>query len=389
LDRDQHDGLRSARFATRVQFFALGFGLGTWGVHIPNAKAHFGLDDRQLSWALFIAAVGAVLCLLRAGEIVHRLGPRNAAAVGGAAMMLGLGSVLQVDSGVGLGLLMLILGAGSALMDVAINAEGSLIETSGRIKVMSGFHGMFSVGGMCGAAAGAALARSDWPAAAQLAAVGLALAALIVAASRFMLAVHPADDGNQVRFRRPRGRLLLLGVLCGVGMLAEGAIYDWSVLYVEQQLAAPHAQAALAFASFSAAMAGGRFVGDRLRERFATSTLLATSAALSALAMTVVLIAADPLVALVGFAFVGAGMANLVPILFMSASQTPGVAPSAAIAAVSSLGYLGFVGGPPLVGGIAHALSLRAALAVVVVGCVLVAWGATRLAATAPGAARK
>jgi fucose permease len=278
-----------------------------------------------------------------------------------------------------LGLSMVLVGIGSALMDVAINAEGSLLETASGTKVMSGFHAMFSTGGMAGAAAGAALSTTAWSPAAQLAAIGAALAISIVAISRHMLAAHPEDDAHRTHFSLPRGRLLMLGLLCAVGMLSEGAMYDWSVLYLEQDLHSPHAQAALGFAGFSLAMAIGRFGGDALRERFAPKPLLVASALVSALAMALVLAADDPLVALIGFAFVGFGMANLVPILFMAASQTPAVAPSSAIAAVSSLGYLGFVGGPPLIGGIAQHAGLTAGLAVVVVGCALVAWGARRL----------
>jgi fucose permease len=376
--RVDRSALPAARTATRVQFFALGMGFGSWGVHIPNAKACHALDDRELSWALFVAALGAVLCLLKAGALVERLGARRAAACGGTAMMLALAAVLQPVGAAGLFGLMLVFGAGSALMDVAINAEGSLLETVGGTRVMSGFHAMFSVGGMVGAMLGAAWARTSWTPAAQLALTSVLLATAIVAASAGMLAQHPS--GPDLRpAGRPRGRLLLLGMLCAVGMMAEGAMYDWSVLYVEQTLGSPHSRAALAYAAFSAAMAAGRFGGDALRARFAATRLLVASAALAGCALAVVLLAGSPAVALVGFAVVGAGMANLVPILFMGASQTPGVAPSSAIAAVSSLGYLGFVGGPPLIGGIAQHAGLTAGLAVVIAGCALVAWGARRL----------
>jgi fucose permease len=297
-------------------------------------------------------------------------------------MMLALAVLLRMEGPHALwllALLMLLVGAGSALMDVSINAEGSQLETASGVKVMSGFHAMFSTGGMAGAAAGAALSFTNWAPATQLTMIGLALAVAIIVTSRHMLATPPVVEQERSGFNLPRGRLLLLGLLCAVGMLSEGAMYDWSVLYLEQDLHSSHVQAALAFASFSAAMAIGRFGGDALRERFAPAPLLACSALLSALAMALVLAAGQPLAALVGFAFVGFGMANLVPILVMAASQAPGVAPSAAIAVVSALGYLGFVGGPPLIGAIAQAASLGAALVVIVIACLTVAWGARRL----------
>jgi fucose permease len=176
-------------------------------------------------------------------------------------------------------------------------------------------------------------------------------------------AAADADEG----FRLPRGALVVMGVLAALGLIAEGAIYDWSVLYLQQELGAPQQQAALAYASFSAAMAAARFGGDALRARFAPSLLLPASALLAAASMTLVLLTDLPWLALVGFAGVGVGFANVVPILFASAAQVPGIEPSRGIAAVSAAAYLGFMAGPPVIGLLARVSSLTAALGVVVV----------------------
>jgi fucose permease len=160
-------------------------------------------------------------------------------------------------------------------------------------------------------------------------------------------------------------------------LLAEGAIYDWCVLYLRTETGAEAAFAALGYASFSAAMAVTRFAGDALRARIAAPRLLGASAALAAVAMTVVLVARDPWVGVVGLAFVGIGFANVIPILFIGASRVPGVAPARGIAAVSSIGYAGMVLGPPLVGAIAQAASLTWGLAVIALGAALLA-GASR-----------
>ncbi len=158
-------------------------------------------------------------------------------------------------------------------------------------------------------------------------------------------------------------------------------MYDWSVLYLREEAGAPATLAALGYAGFSAAMAATRFAGDWLRARIAPARLLAGSALLAASSMALVLAARDPWVGLVGFALAGAGFANVVPILFMAATRVPGVAPATAIASVSSVGYLGFLAGPPLIGAIAHAHSLTAGLSVVVAGALLLALGARRLPA--------
>jgi len=277
--------------------------------------------------------------------------------------------------------LMLVFGGANGLFDVSINAEGTVLEAQSGKRVMSNFHGMYSVGGMVGAGVGALLIAADVAPALQLAGLGAVLAILVAGASVFMLPVHPKDPEHQSTNSLPRGTLAVMGVLAAVGLLAEGAMYDWSVLYMQTETGALPALAALGYASFSAAMAATRFVGDTLRAHMSAQRLMAASGALAAVGMATALLVRDPIVALIGFAFVGIGFANVVPILFIGATKVPGVAPAAAIATVSSVGYLGFVAGPPLVGGIAHSLSLSWALGVVVIGGLLLAWGARRIPA--------
>lgn len=391
-----------ARAATRAQFFCLGGIYGTWGVHVPNIKAHYGLDEASLSFALLAVAGGAVFALLRAGALVSRIGARAGAIASGIVMCAALGTLLASSSYALLIVAALVLGASSAVFDVSINTEGAALEALGTRKVMSGFHGMFSLGGMAAAGVGAWVIGAGISADVHLMVAAACLAPTVVFAGAFMLPAHAPHDatvapsaiGETAAFepsaastnshkdaaRRSRRRLLLLGLLGAAGLEAEGAMYDWSVLYLDQNLGAAPALAALAYGSFSAAMAAGRFAGDALRTRFDGATVLGGGAMLAASAMTAVLLIGHPLVALIGFAIVGLGLANVVPVLFVAATEVPGVAPSAGIARVSSLGYLGFLLGPPMVGGIAHATSLPIALSVVVLALLLLAWGARRLA---------
>jgi fucose permease len=175
-----------------------------------------------------------------------------------------------------------------------------------------------------------------------------------------------------------------LGALTLVAMLAEGVMYNWSVLYVREALGAPPARAALAYVSFSAATAATRFLGDAVRARVPEQRILGGGALLAAAAMLVVLVAGDPLVALAGFFGVGVGIATLVPILYNAATRVPGVGRAAAIATVSSVGYVGFLVGPPIVGGIAHRAGLPAALGTLVVACLLVLVGSRWVPVPAP-----
>jgi len=379
--------LRRSRAATRVQFLVLGVLIGAWGAHIPSIKAHHGLSEGSLSAVLLAAAVGAVSSLFTAGRVMAALGARRTAA--GAAVLGGglLGSVLAFQ-GLPMSLLLLqvvALGACMCLFDVALNTEGTTLERLGGRPVMSHLHGMFSVGGMLGAGAVAALLGVGIAPGVQLWALGLGVALVAVWAARGMLqeegraTAGTPQSSAQAHFVWPRGQLLVIGLLILAGMTAEGAMYDWCVLYLQQELGQPQAQAALGYAVFSASMAASRFAGDALRARYDERTLLRCGAGLAAGAMAVVLLSAHPVVAWVGFALVGAGLAPVAPILFSAATRVPGVSPAAAIASVTSVGYSGFMLWPPLIGALATASSLTWALGVVVVAAALLALGAGRV----------
>ena len=202
------------------------------------------------------------------------------------------------------------------------------------------------------------------------------LAVVIAIASRGMLITHSTSDEPQQNFAWPRGLLLVIGLLILAGMVAEGVMYDWGVLYLKQEVGMPLDQAALGYAAFSAAMALSRFSGDYLRERFSEERLLLVGGATAAVAMAVVLLSGNAWVALGGFVLVGAGLAPVAPVLFSAATRVPGVSRAAAIASVTSIGYAGFMIGPPLIGGLAHATSLTVALSVIVVSASLLAFGA-------------
>lgn len=386
--------LATARHATRLMFFALGLMTGTWGVHIPDLKTHYGLGAGSLSVVLLAAAAGSVLSLLVAGRVVQALGARGAALGAGVLVCLTVGIVLLPATYGALMLLALVFGVGGALFDVAINAEGSALEAMSPRPIMSGLHGMFSVGGMSGAALGALLGRAGWTADVQLPVVAGLGALAVLIGCRGMLPVHPPapaagpDDGAGRPAQAPATVLRWLAVLCALGMLAEGAMYDWSVLYLAQDLGARPDLAAWGYASFSAAMAVARFGGDAVRARVPAGRLLGLSAGLSAVAMAVVLLAGRVDVALVGYALAGVGLANVVPILFLAAANVPGVPPARGIARVSSVGYLGFLVGPPIVGALAHRASLTVGLSVVVVAAAVLAWAAPRRAGSALPALR-
>jgi len=374
--------LRRAHRASRAQFLLLGVAAGSFGAHVPELATRHGLDARGLALALLGTTTGSLLMLPVAGRVVGWLGARRTTVAAGWAFSAALALVLTVPSGAELAATMVLLGAGEGVFDVAVNAEGTVLEEARGVPVMSGLHAMFSAGAMAGAGAAALLYRSAVPAATQLPAVAAVLAVAVTVSARGMLAHHPSRADAGASLVRPRGALLLLGGLTLVAMLAEGVMYHWSVLYVREALGAPPARAALAYVSFSAATAATRLLGDAVRARVPEGRILRTGALLGAGAMTLVLLAADPLVALAGFFGVGVGIATLVPILYAAATRVPGVSRAAAIAAVSSVGYVGFLVGPPIVGAVANRAGLTAAMGTLVVACLLVAVGSRWVPAT-------
>ena len=363
--------LSASRRAIRVLFFVLGMAMGVWGAQVPAVKVHYGLDEQTLSLALLAGAGGAVLCLLTAGALVARFGARRCVQAAGTLMLASVAAVLQVRSLGALFALMLLLGAGSALFDVAINAEGSALEQRARRKLMSGLHAMFSLGGMAGALLCFLLHRGSVAPQFQLAGSAAAMAIALWASAAGLGSQRTDSEEAPAPIAWPRGILLWMGVLTALCMVAEGSMYDWSALFIRQELATDAATGALGFAAFSAAMAIGRLFGDRVRERFTPVALMRGSGVLATAGMALALTTAAPAVALLGFMLVGLGLANVVPVMFAAAAQVPGVSPAHGVAAVSSVGYLGFMVGPPLIGALARWSSLTAALWAVALFAVL------------------
>jgi len=373
-----------ARWATRAQFLNLGLVIGCWGVHIPSVKGRYALDEQTLAVALLFMSVGSLLTLAIAGRVVGKLGARITTVVAGWGFCLALALSLVLPAYWALLPLMVMFGASESVFDVAINAEGTTLEIMSGRAVMSGFHGMFSLGAMGGAALSAALLKAGIPAAVQLGAVAATVAVSIFFSSRGMLEVHPVGEGSQADFAWPKGTLLLIGMLICFGMLAEGVMYNWSVLYVQQELHSPQERAALAYVAFAGATAAMRFAGDSVRTRVSERTMLLVGPSIAAVAMLVVLLAANPWVAMVGFAVVGMGLATVVPILYNAATRVPGVSRAAAIASVSSIGYVGFMLGPPIIGAVAHATTLTIAMGTLIVASMILILGARRVPQSQP-----
>jgi fucose permease len=361
----------------RVLFALMGFAFALWGVHVPSFKAVHGLSDGGVALGLLAVSVGAIASTFVAPRCLARFGAGRTVQVAGLLLGAGLaGALLPLPLGL-LALLLVLLGIGIALTDVAVNSEAAQLEARSSRKQMSGFHALFSLGGMLGAGCGALLLHWAIDPLHQLAGMGLLLV-LLQAWAAAGLPSLPLPAAH-ARWQLPRGLLLLLGVLAVIAFIVEGAMYDWSVLYLRQDTLASPDLAALGYASFSGAMAATRFAGDWARGRFSAALLLGGGALLAATALTAVLLLRDPVAGVIGLAFVGVGLANAVPLLFIAASSVPGLTAAQGIASVASMGYAALLVGPALVGGIAEFSSLTVALAALVPAALLLALGARRV----------
>jgi len=351
------------RWATAGVFFVNGVGVGTLLPHIPWLQDRLDLSKGVIGLCLLAMTAGALIAMPVTGQVLERRPSRLVVLAAVIAFPVALAFPLLASSAVALAALLFAVGLANGIFDVAQNAHGSAVERAMGRPIMSSLHAGWSLGGVVGAA-GAALA-----AAAGLDArlyVAVAAGVLLVLGLAFWSRI--GDAGEVVAsegggLARPSRDVLLLGVLCILVMVTEGAMNDWSPLYLRETLGAGQDVAAAGFATFSAGMALGRIFGDALVARLGRDLVLRGGAALAAVALAGLLLAESIPVALVGLALVGLGVANGVPLMFSAAGRLEN--PGAAIAAVSTMGYVAFLGGPPLLGFLADATSLPTALATV------------------------
>lgn len=357
-----------ARHATWVMFFVNGLVMALWVLGIPVVRDHLHLSAGVLGLALLAIPIGSLLSMPLTGGWVHRWGSRRVTWL--AALLLAVALVLPflAPSLPWLLAALFVYGLANGSMDVAMNAQGVAVERELTRPVMSGFHAGFSVGNLAGAGLGSLLTLWGAPTLGQVIGVA-AFAALTATLVRPLLLGREADrfeaqaEAEEAPALAPLSTALtLVGLLCFLGMLVEGAVADWSTLYLRDDLGASPAAAGLGFAAFSGAMTLSRAVGDRLRARLDDVRVVTLGALLSAVGLAAGVLIPHPLAAWLGFAAFGLGVANVVPVLYGAGGRAGG---GRGIARVSTIGYLGFMVGPPLIGFVAQHASLRVSLLLV------------------------
>jgi MFS family permease len=353
-------GDRQARAATAVVFFVTGFVVAAWATRIPAVQERLGLSPGTFALAVAGLEAGALAGLPAGGALVARLGSRPCLRLGFAVYPTALLGVALASGLAWLTAALAVMAAANSVVDVAMNAQGVELERRYRRPILSGLHAAHPMGMLAGGLAGTAAAAAGLavlPHFALAAAAGL-LGGLT--ATRHLV-VEPRQPGQALLTRRG-GRLLLLGTIAFCAFLLDGAASNWSAAHLHDEHAASPALAAAGFSAFTAALALARLAGDRLLARLGRLRVVQASGLLAVTGATVVATAPTALLALLGWAALGAGLAAIAPAVLGAAPSASQLPPPVAIAAVTTLGYLGSFTGPPLVGALAEATGLSAAL---------------------------
>ena len=367
---------RRLRLAAVTALFVFdGAVFGSWAARIPDVTAQVGASHTTLGLALLCISLGALASMQLAGALCARLGSGLVAAasavlVSGAVALPGLAYSLPE-----LAAALLVFGAATGAVNVAANTVGVGLEAAGGPPILPGLHAGFSFGGLAGAVVGGLVSGSGVaPHLLGVAGVGLLLTAAVAPVLVAGDADRPAPVVRGDRPGRtptgPRSLLLVLGLIAGCTAYGEGAVTDWGALHLRETLQATPAIAAAGYGAFALAMACGRLGGGRLVRALGTTPVLVGGALLAAAGMLAAALAPTAAVALIGFALVGLGLANVFPLAIARAGAAGG---SSGVALASTVGYTGLLGGPPVIGLLVGAVGLPAALASVSVLAALAA----------------
>ncbi|HKX30971.1 MAG TPA: MFS transporter [Blastocatellia bacterium] len=358
--------------AVLTAFFVMGGAFASWVARIPAIQQRLAMNEAVLGVVLLGIALGALLGMPLTGGLAARFGSRQVTRGATLAYCAALLVPALMPNPAWLMLALILFGASGGIMNIAMNMQAVAVEHRYGRPIMSSFHASYSLGGMTGAYLSGRVAALGVSPQLHLIGAAVILGIIGMSATHWLLPSsidrlgQAADSAVKApKFSLPTRAVLGLGALATCIMLGEGSMADWGTVYLRRVLGASEATAANGYAAFSLMMTVGRLAGDRVNQRLGALTLTRCGGAMSAAGLGAALLLADPTIALIGFGCVGAGLAALVPIVY-SASERQGLAPGVGLASVNTMGYLGFLGGPPVIGLVSEMTSLRFGLGLVV-----------------------
>jgi predicted MFS family arabinose efflux permease len=365
--------IQKAKFATQAIFLVCGFGLSSWAPMVPYAKDRLGLNDGSLGLLLLFLGAGAIVTMPISGFLIHKFGSRRVMVISAFIIALTLPLLLLMKSAVLMAVVLFMFGCGIGNIDVAMNAHGVQVQNLFGKPIMSSLHGLFSVGGLCGAIGIGFLIKAGLQPLIAASCISVLLIAIVSWQFKFLMDAKtereaikkfsvdgPEETGKKGTWLN--GSIIFLGLMCFAVFLSEGAMLDWSAIFLRDDRGMDKALTGVGYASFSVAMAAMRLVGDRIVSRIDSKFVVIYGALMGTAGLALAILTPFVVTALIGFILLGIGAANIVPVFFSEAGRIKNISPSIAIPAITTIGYAGQLAGPAILGFIAHQFSLPVAL---------------------------
>ncbi|TXK26204.1 MFS transporter [Pontibacter qinzhouensis] len=366
------------RKAVGALFFLQGICFASWGSRIPTIQQNLGLSETQLGMVLFALPVGQMLSLPFTGWLISKIGSYRIV-LGSAALYAAV--LVVVGAAPTLWLLVLALfffGILANMVNIAVNTQAVGVESLYDKPIMASFHGLWSLAGFTGAAVGAYMIGNGIVPLQHFLIVMVVTMAGIALSSKFALKQDVNVDPDQPIFVKPDKSLISLGLLAFCSLICEGAMFDWSGVYFKKVVMAEKAWIGAGYTAFMCTMASGRFMADRVASRIGLRKILQASGILIALGLLIAVVFPYLWSSILGFLLVGFGVSSVVPLVYSAAGKSKVMSPGMALAAVSTIGFLGFLLGPPVIGLVAGASSLRLSFTIIAVMGLCVTIVATR-----------
>jgi MFS family permease len=366
--------LYKARIATRLNFLVCGIGLATWVPMVPLAKIRLQLNDASLGLILLCLGAGAITIMPFTGKLINKFGSRLIMLIAGLMIAATLPLLLLAGTGLALAISLYLFGMAIGAIDVSMNAHAVMIQERTGKYIMSSLHGLFSVGGLFGSLGLGFFMELGLSPALAVASISSLLVIICISQYPHLLPHSEEKSIEAATIVIPKGKVLVLGLMCFVAFLAEGAILDWSAVYLQFHRNFTESTSGIGFAAFSVAMAVMRLSGDKLINRFNSQSVVFYGAIIAATGILGAILIPSGIATIAGFVLVGIGCANIVPVFFSKAGNMPGVSSGTAIAGMTTLGYIGQLAGPALLGFVAELSTLSVALGSVSVLLLIVAF---------------
>jgi MFS family permease len=369
---------RAHRLAVGAMFFLLGLCFASWASRIPSIQQKLGFSDTELGLVLFSMPVGLMISLPIAGWLIAKEGSRKviiAALLLYAVTLVGLGWAQNV---VQLSLCLFVFGFASNTANISVNTQAVGVEALYGKSILASFHGLWSLAGFAGAAIGTLMIGQGIVPGQHFIFIMAAAVAGAAVCSRYLLIEDHKVNPDQPVFVKPDKELLTLGLIAFFSLICEGAMFDWSGVYFSKIVRPDKDLVGAGFTAFMSTMALGRFGADWFKDRFGLRRTLQLSGVLTAGGLLLAVVFPLFATAVLGFFLVGFGVSSVVPLVYSAAGKSKTMAPGSALAAVSTIGFLGFLLGPPMIGLVAGATSLRVSFIIVAIMGIATATVATK-----------